>query len=99
MDATSGPRGTTDDTPSVPFLAGIEPAACDTSTAAPYHSQVGNDTAVFGRLWTWVAPAREADWDALYAEQLPRVYNFFRYRVGDGPVAQDLTSATFEKAW
>lgn len=39
------------------------------------------------------------DWDALYAEQLPRVYNFFRYRVGDGAVAEDLASRTFEKAW
>jgi RNA polymerase sigma-70 factor (ECF subfamily) len=27
------------------------------------------------------------------------VYNFFRYRVGDGPLAEDLTSETFEKAW
>src|SRR6478672_13240615 len=52
----------------------------------------------FGRVWV-LSPAREADWDALYAEQLPRVYNFFRFRVGDGPVAEDLTSATFEKAW
>jgi RNA polymerase sigma-70 factor (ECF subfamily) len=54
--------------------------------------------AVFGRFWA-LDPAREADWDALYADQLPRVYNFFRYRVGDGPVAEDLTSQTFEKAW
>jgi len=43
--------------------------------------------------------ASEIDWDAIYAEQLPRVYNFFRYRVGDGPVAEDLTATTFEKAW
>jgi len=54
--------------------------------------------AVFGRLWA-LSPATEEDWDALYAEQLPRVYNFFRYRVGDGPVAEDLASRTFEKAW
>lgn len=54
--------------------------------------------AVFGRLWA-LDPAREADWDALYADQLPRVYNFFRYRVVDGAVAEDLTSLTFEKAW
>ena len=60
---------------------------------------MANDTAVFGRVWTWVVPAREADWDALYQEQLPRIYNFFRFRVGAGPVAEDLTSATFEKAW
>ena len=57
----------------------------------------GDATAV--RLLTWVRGARETDWDALFVEALPRVYNFFRYRVGDGPLAEDLTSATFEKAW
>lgn len=41
----------------------------------------------------------EPDWDALYAEHLPRIYRFFCYRVSDGPTAEDLTSATFEKAW
>ena len=60
---------------------------------------MANETVAMSRLWTWVVPAREEDWDALYAEQLPRVYNFFRYRVGEGPVAEDLTSLTFEKAW
>ena len=35
----------------------------------------------------------------MYRVELPRIYNFFRYRVGDGPVAEDLTSETFEKAW
>lgn len=54
---------------------------------------------VLGRWIPWAAPVREADWEALYAEQLPRVYNFFRYRVGHGAVAEDLTSLTFEKAW
>lgn len=54
--------------------------------------------AVFAKTWA-LNPARDADWDALYADQLPRVYNFFRYRVGDGAVAEDLTSVTFEKAW
>jgi RNA polymerase sigma-70 factor (ECF subfamily) len=43
--------------------------------------------------------ATSADWEALYARELPRVYNFFRYRVGDGALAEDLTAATFEKAW
>jgi len=46
-----------------------------------------------------VAPAGAADWDALYTRQLPRIYNFFRFRVGDGAEAEDLTSLTFEKAW
>jgi RNA polymerase sigma-70 factor (ECF subfamily) len=60
---------------------------------------MSTDGAALGRLTGWLSPAREADWDALYAEQLPRVYNYFRFRVGDGPDAEDLTAATFEKAW
>src|SRR6266496_425703 len=60
---------------------------------------MANDTMAIHRAWTWVIPAREEDWDALYAEQLPRIYNFFRFRVGEGAVAEDLTSITFEKAW
>lgn len=47
----------------------------------------------------WSAAATAADWEALYADHLPRVYNFFRYRVGAGPEAEDLTAVTFEKAW
>src|SRR5690349_13734882 len=43
--------------------------------------------------------AAETDWRAIYDADLPRVYNFFRYRVGDGPLAEDLTAATFERAW
>jgi RNA polymerase sigma-70 factor (ECF subfamily) len=43
--------------------------------------------------------AAEPDWDAVYAEQLPRVYNFFRYQLRNDAVAEDLTSQTFEKAW
>jgi len=51
-------------------------------------------------LPAWLAAtATEADFEALYKAELPRIYNFFRYRVGDGPLAEDLTSATFEKAW
>lgn len=57
------------------------------------------EDAVFGRAWGRVDAAAEVDWDEVYAEQLPRVYNFLRYRVGDGVVAEDLTSITFEKAW
>ncbi|HWV94383.1 MAG TPA: sigma-70 family RNA polymerase sigma factor [Vicinamibacterales bacterium] len=36
---------------------------------------------------------------AVYADQLPRVYNFFRYRFGVTADAEDLTARTFEKAW
>lgn len=41
----------------------------------------------------------EIDWEITYREYLPRVYNFFRYRLGDRALAEDLTAATFEKAW
>lgn len=41
----------------------------------------------------------EPDWEAAYAAELPRVYNYFRYRVGDDWLAEDLTAATFERAW
>jgi len=54
------------------------------------------------RLLGWlvsVGEHEEVDWDAVYAEELPRVYNFFRYRVGNRATAEDLTSLTFEKAW
>jgi RNA polymerase sigma-70 factor (ECF subfamily) len=43
--------------------------------------------------------AAEPNWEAVYAEQLPRVYNFFRYRLSNDAHAEDLTSRTFEKAW
>ena len=39
------------------------------------------------------------DWDALYTDHVGRVYNFFRYRVGETATAEDPTGATFEKAW
>jgi RNA polymerase sigma-70 factor (ECF subfamily) len=51
-------------------------------------------------LATWFkATLSEADFEELYRAELPRIYNYFRYRVGAGQLAEDLTSATFEKAW
>jgi RNA polymerase sigma-70 factor (ECF subfamily) len=49
------------------------------------------------RLTRWMTAA--PDWDAVYRAELPRVYNFFRYRLGDVPDVEDLTARTFEKAW
>jgi RNA polymerase sigma-70 factor (ECF subfamily) len=43
--------------------------------------------------------AEEIDWEAEYREYLPRVYNFFCYHVSDESLDEDLTAATFEKAW
>jgi RNA polymerase sigma-70 factor, ECF subfamily len=49
------------------------------------------------RLASWITA--EPDWDQVYAEQLPRVLNFFRYRLGHTTEVEDLTARTFEKAW
>ncbi len=43
--------------------------------------------------------AQEVNWGATYQAELPRLYNFFRYRVGNDQVAEDLTAETFERAW
>lgn len=52
------------------------------------------------KLLSWTRPkASEADFERLYQTELPKIYNFFRFRVGDGPIAEDLTADTFEKAW
>jgi RNA polymerase sigma-70 factor, ECF subfamily len=51
------------------------------------------------------AAPRDLDWNAVYKDQLPRLYNYFRFRVGgrfrtghDADI-EDLTARTFEKAW
>jgi RNA polymerase sigma-70 factor, ECF subfamily len=41
----------------------------------------------------------DIDWEAVYWQQMPRLYNYFRYRTGDGMTAEDLTSKTLERAW
>ena len=46
-----------------------------------------------------IARAAAVNWDAVYWDTMPRVYNFFRYRVGDDQLAEDLTANTFMKAW
>jgi len=41
----------------------------------------------------------DIDWDSVYTSELPRIYNFFLYKVGNWEFAQDLTATTFERAW
>ncbi len=43
--------------------------------------------------------ATDADWAAVYADHLPRIYGYFRFRTGDESLAEDLTAQTFERAW
>lgn len=45
------------------------------------------------------AADQNKDFAALYQRELPRIYNFFRFRVGDDQAAEDLTAEVFEKAW
>lgn len=40
-----------------------------------------------------------ADFEALYQQEFPRIYNYFRFRVGNNALAEDLTADTFERAW
>src|SRR5262249_8324265 len=75
------------------------PCPCDTFGSPPYKR--GGMASV--RRLEWLIPplarSEGLDWDGVYREEMPRVYNFFRYRVADRATAEDLTSVTFEKAW
>ena len=54
------------------------------------------------RILEFLTPAVAAeavDWEEAYREEMPRVFNYFRYRGLERATAEDLTSATFEKAW
>jgi len=46
----------------------------------------------------WPASGK-ADWDAVYAQHLPRIYNYFRFRLASEADVEDLTARVFEKAW
>lgn len=41
----------------------------------------------------------DIDWESVVNDELPRLYNYFRYRLGDEAAAEDLTSIVLEKAW
>jgi RNA polymerase sigma-70 factor, ECF subfamily len=45
------------------------------------------------------AAVEEINWDSVVNNELPRLYNYFRYRLGDEGVAEDLTSVVLEKTW
>jgi RNA polymerase sigma-70 factor, ECF subfamily len=50
--------------------------------------------------WPWsYNPTDEAGFEQIYRQELPRVYNFFRYRLGEDLLAEDLTADTFTRAW
>ena len=48
---------------------------------------------------TQVTASTDIDWESAYEELLPKVYHYFCLRIGDRIEAEDLTAATFERAW
>jgi RNA polymerase sigma-70 factor (ECF subfamily) len=48
---------------------------------------------------TQINAATDIDWASAYEELLPKVYHYFCLRIGDRVEAEDLTAATFERAW
>ena len=51
-----------------------------------------------GRL-TEFMETNELNWDAVYAREAPRIYNYFRFRLGGESDVEELTARTFEHAW
>lgn len=45
------------------------------------------------------AQADSIQWETIYSDLLPRVFNYFRFRGLEDDIAEDLTALTFEKAW
>jgi len=43
--------------------------------------------------------SQSLDWNRIYLDLAPRVYNYFRFRLGQEREVEDLTARTFEKAW
>lgn len=54
--------------------------------------------AASGRLAEFME-TKELNWDALYAHEAPRIYNYFRFRLGSDSDVEELTARTFENAW
>lgn len=46
-----------------------------------------------------ITAATDIDWASAYEELLPKVYHYFCLKIGDRLEAEDLTAATFERAW
>jgi len=45
------------------------------------------------------AGGKAAEWRELVDAELPRILNYFRYRIDDEMLAEDLAAETFERAW
>lgn len=43
--------------------------------------------------------APEVDWEQLFHQDFPRIYNYLRYRTTSDAVAEELAAETFARAW
>jgi RNA polymerase sigma-70 factor (ECF subfamily) len=48
---------------------------------------------------TGITLTQDVDWESIYQDLLPKVYHYFCLRTGNRSEAEDLTAATFERAW
>lgn len=73
---------------------------CDTFAGTSYNTlQMSAHNQSLRGVLNLTTAKFDVDWNAVYRQELPRIYNYFRYRLGEDALAEDLTSATFEKAW
>jgi hypothetical protein len=56
---------------------------------------MAHQSRLFGKS---IVLTHEVDWEAVYQAELPRLYNFFRYRVGDNP-GMEVQLSAFDIYW
>ncbi|MGH3913061.1 MAG: sigma-70 family RNA polymerase sigma factor [Pseudonocardiaceae bacterium] len=86
------PRATDAAAPATPSTVAAQPATDEQAAAGP---------AVDDAAWALVTAAQEGDQDAfgrLYDRYVDVVFRFVLFRVGDRPLAEDITSETFLRA-
>jgi len=87
--------------PSTPDLSAPDPGATDVDQTAGSVAAADAGPEVDTAAWELVAAAQQGDQDAfgqLYDRYVDVVFRFVLFRVGDRPLAEDLTSETFLRA-
>src|SRR6266508_818912 len=90
-----GGRGPT--RPRTGGVTGVTDGAAGVSTPAP--AAPAERAQSSGEAERAAARTAAPDWDAVFADCLPRVFNYLRFRTGDDRLAEALAAQTFERAW
>jgi len=80
------------------LLANLNQLICDTLCSGTNNS-VMTKINLLQKLFAKNNQSAEIDWDQVYEEVLPRVYNYFRYRFFNNDLAEELTAITLSRAW